>query len=344
MTNSRTRRVRGVLAVSCALCGLMLVDSAAAQFHIPGMPGSKKDKNQAQQPPPDPSQMPPMPPGMQQRQQRGDQSQVKPPGVPVPMDSPIMMAFQKLGQQTAYHTRISMVSSDPQMMQMMAQMSMAPMETIVSGDTKQVIMRMKMPAMDIPGQMDDWEFKAVSRNGRAARLISSPAAPRLLKQSDEKFAAQMAQQNQMAARSIAQSLAQGPFGAISAGVEAASTAASDAMAVSMQKQMHDFFKWKCVDAPKSEQPVNRSAPPPLTDLKLVGDNMLDGVPVTTYEFYVLDKGEFHGPIRMHVTKDTGVPARLEMSDPRMHGGMQMDYYDMNKSADIEVPPCLSDAK
>lgn len=341
MINSRIIRTRSVLAVCCALCGLMLAESASAQFHIPGMPGSKKDKNQTQQPPPDPSQMPPMPPGMQQRQQRGDQSQVKPPGVPVPMDSPIMMAFQKLGQQTAYHTRISMVSSDPQMMQMMSQMSMAPMETIVSGDTKQVIMRMKMPATDIPGQVDDWEFKAVSRNGHAARLISSSGSARFLKETDEKLAAQMVQQNQMAARSVAQSLAQGPFGAISAGVEAASTVASDAMVVEMGKKAHDFFKWQCVDQPKTQAVVNRSAPPPLTDLKVVGDNMLDGVAVTTYEFYVLENGQFHGPLRMHVAKDSGLPARIEMSDPRMKGGMQMDYTDFNKNADIETPPCLA---
>ena len=47
---------------------------------------------------------------------------------------------------------------------------------------------------------------------------------------------------------------------------------------------------------------------------------------------------------MHVAKDTGFPARLEMNDARMHGGMRMDYFDFNKSGDIEVPPCLAEAK
>ncbi|MBZ5662687.1 MAG: hypothetical protein LAO08_19975 [Acidobacteriia bacterium] len=287
-----------------------------------------------------------MPPQGQQRGQRNDDSQVKPPGVPVPMDSPIFQSFQKLGQQTAYHTRITMVSNDPQMAQMMAQMGMGPTETIVAGDTKQVIMHMKMPATDVPGQIDDWEFRAVSRNGRTARLITSPAVPRLLKLADAQLAAQMAQQNQMAGRAIAESLAQGPMGLISASVMAASTAASDAMAVSLRQKAHDFYTWQCLPAKNQEQKesVNRKTPPPLTDLRVVGDQMLNGAAVTTYEFYVLDNGQYHGPLLMHVAKDTGLPARIEMNDPRMHGGMQMDYTDFNKGGDIEVPPCMAEAK
>lgn len=238
---------------------------------------------------------------------------------------------------------MTMVTSDPQMAQMMAQMGFAPTETTVAGGTRQVSIHMKMPATDVPGQVDEWEFRAVSRNGRSARLITSPAVPRILKLDDAVLAQQMAQQDRQAAIAITQSLASGPMGAINAGLIGGVTVAANVAAVSMRKKAHDFYSWQCMPA-SSEGPVNRNAPPPLTDLRIVGDQMLDGVPVTTYEFYVLDKGEFHGPMHMHVAKDTGLPVRIEMSDPQMGGGMRMDYYDFNKGGDIEVPACLSDGK
>jgi hypothetical protein len=344
MTLSMARRVKFALIFACAMCAFVFVDSAAAQFHIPKWPGSKKDKNQTQpQTMPDPTQMPQMPPQEQQRREKNGQARVKPPGVPVPLDSPIFQSFRKLEQQSTYRIRMAMITDDPQMAQMMAQMGYGPTETIVAGDTRQVSMHMKMPAIDVPGQMDDWEIRAVSRNGRSARLITSPAVPRILKLDDAMLAQQMAQQNQQAARAVLQSLGNGPMGAINAALIAGSTAAADVAAASMRKKAHDFYSWQCVPS-KAEEPVNKNAPPPLTDLRVVGDQMLDGVPVTTYEFYVLDNGEFHGPMHMHVAKDTGFPVRIEMSDPEMHGGMRMDYYDFNKVGDIEVPPCLADGK
>jgi hypothetical protein len=340
-------RVKCALVIACAIFSFIFVDSAAAQFHIPGFPGSKKGKNQPQpQPAPDPSQMPQLPPQMQPPQQKNDnhdQALVKPPGVPVPLDSPIFKSFQKLEQQSAYHVRMTMVTSDPQMTQMMTQMGFGPTETTVAGGTKQVSIHMKMPATDIPGQMDEWEFRAVTRNGRSARLITSPAVPRLLKLSDAMLAQQMAQQDQLASRAIAQSLAGGPMGAINAALIGGVTITANVAALSMRRKAHEFYSWQCMPA-RTEEPVDRNAPPPLTDLRVVGDQTLDGVPVTTYEFYVLDNGEFHGPMHMHVAKDTGLPVRIEMSVPQMGGGMRMDYYDFNKGGDIEVPACLSDGK
>jgi hypothetical protein len=222
-------------------------------------------------------------------------------------------------------------------------MGFAPTETTVAGGTRQVSIHMKMPATDVPGQVDEWEFRAVSRNGRSARLITSPAVPRLLKLGDAMLAQQMAQQDRQASRAIAASLAQGPMGAINAAMIGGVTATANVEAVKLRQKAHDFYAWQCQPA-SGEEPVNRNAPPPLTDLRVVGDQTLDGVPVTTYEFYVLDNGEFHGPMRMHVAKDTGLPVRIEMSDPQMGGGMRMDYYDFNKGGDIEVPACLSDGK
>jgi hypothetical protein len=334
LSSTAARRAGNLLSDGCVAPGGVAVNSALAQSFPPNMPNL---------PPGIP--MPNMDNSRQRpsRRHANDPSQVRPPGVPVPLDSPLFKSFQKLDQQSVYHVRMTMVTSDPQMAQMMEQMGFAPTETTVAGGTRQVSIHMKMPATDVPGQVDDWEFRAVSRNGRSARLITSPAVPRLLKLSDAMLAQQMAQQDQQASRAIAASLAQGPMGAINAAMIGGVTATAHVEAVKLRQKAHDFYSWQCQPA-SGEEPVNRNAPPPLTDLRVVGDQVLDGIPVTTYEFYVLDNGEFHGPMHMHVAKDTGLPVRIEMSDPQMGGGMRMDYYDFNKGGDIEVPACLSESK
>src|SRR5437879_11123708 len=122
---------------------------------------------------------------------------------------------------------ISMESKDPRMAQMAAMgMGMGTIEKLVQGNTTQVVMHMKFPAMDQGGAMDDWEFRAVAKDGRAARLITSPAVPRLLKRNDQMLDMQMAMMEKQAATSVAQALSQGPLGAISAAVQGASAAAS----------------------------------------------------------------------------------------------------------------------
>jgi hypothetical protein len=65
------------------------------------------------------------------------------------------------------------------------------METIVSGGVKQVSMHMLIPASDMPGTIDDWEVRSLAVNGRAARLIISPAVPRYFKKSEDRLAMQM---------------------------------------------------------------------------------------------------------------------------------------------------------
>ena len=104
----------------------------------------------------------------------------------------------------------------------MAQTAIKPAELIVQGNTRQYVMHYQMPAMDQPGTVDDWEIRAVVQNGRAARLITSPAVPRLLKFNAEKAAAQSSLcSTAMAANAIAHAAAEGPMGAIGAGMTAA---------------------------------------------------------------------------------------------------------------------------
>lgn len=44
----------------------------------------------------------------------------------------------------------------------------------------------------------------------------------------------------------------------------------------------------------SAAPAQRREPPPLTDLRVAGDQMLDGVAVTSYKFIVREGGKFEG--------------------------------------------------
>lgn len=339
------QRVRFFLSIGCVAFFGLLPDFAFAQSY-PGMPPGM--------------QMPPgmsMPPGMPMpnggnsgrrgaRQNQSNQpAAVRPPGVPISMDSAPMKAFLQLEQHSSYRTRMAFNVPDPMMAQMLAQVGVGNMETAVSNGAKLVTMHMKIPATDIPGQVDDWEVLAISKNGRVARMFSSPAAPRYLARVDAQAAKELAEMNRMAARSIASSLASGPVGWASMGLQAASTALSEVELAKSVKMAHEFFEWQCVKS-KPQAPVDRSVPPPITDLNPAGDRVVDGTPITSFEFFYHDqqKDEYHGPMRLHVAKDSGLPMRLEMSDPQMRGmTMNMDFYDVDKVAPIEIPSCLAES-
>jgi hypothetical protein len=259
-------------------------------------------------------------------------------GVPVPEDSPVFTSFRQLEKQPGYRMRMEMEISDPRMAQMMQSAGMGAMEKIVKGNTTQVSMHMKIPATEFRGQVDDWEIKAVVKDGKAARLITSPAVPRLLKEADANLAMQMAMMERQATSVVAQAFA-GPMGGISAAVAGASMAASMVQAVELRKQAHDFFKWKCLDnAP--QQPADKEASL-LSDLKSLGDQQIDGTPHAAYEFYVRgNQNRLQGPVHLYVAKDTGLPRRIEMTDPQGHGSMQMNY-DYSTLPEIEIPECLA---
>jgi hypothetical protein len=342
-----THRVKCALLMACAICSFIFVDSAAAQFHIPGLPGSKKDKNQTQpQSAPDPSQMPQMPPQAQPRQKKDadrDKAAVNPPGVPVPEDSPIFMAFKQLEKQPAYRMAFIMETNDPRMAQMAASgMGMGAMETIVMGGTKMVSMHMKMPATDVPSTIDDWEFRTVVRNGRAARLITSPAVPRLLKLGDAQLQMQMMMQDKMAAQATARAYAQGPIGAITAANIGAQTIVGNVEAARLSRKAHDFYSWQCLPGGSGEQSGGERKNT-LTDMRLIGDQPVGNRSATAYEFYVRDGDKFHGPIHLLVAKDNGMPLRIELPDPQGQNSMHLDY-SFDQIPEIEVPACLASAQ
>jgi hypothetical protein len=267
-------------------------------------------------------------------------AQTKPAGVPAPEDSALWTAFKQLEQQPGYRMVMTMEPSDPRMAQMMKQgMGMSPTEHIVKNGAHQVVMHWKMPAMDQPGTIDDWEIRAVVQNGRSARLITSPAVPRILKFSEQMLAMQMEMLNRQAATAIAQAAMSGPMGWISAGVMAASTALSNIEAARLMKKEKEFFTWQCLDqlggGRKQDQKINL-----LTDLRVLGDQPLGAASAIAYEFYVRDGNQLQGPIHMLVSKDTGLPLRIEMSDPGGHGTMHMDY-SFDNIKDIEIPACMA---
>jgi len=266
-------------------------------------------------------------------------------GAPISPDSPLYKSFTLLKSQPAYRMTINMQSNDPRMAQAAAMgLGFSPIEKLVQGDTSQVIMHMKMPAMDIPGKIDDWEIRAVAKGGRAARMFSSPAIPRLKKMQEQQFAMQMAMLDRQAGMAIAQALALGPFGAIRAGMLAGETAAFIVLAARQFKKAEEFWDWKCMDqSNKSADQTAERSPDPMSDMKATGDEAIGGTPASGYDFYVRENGNAQGPVHLAVAKDSGLPLRIGMTDPQGHGSMQMDYA-YTASEKIEIPECLAKAQ
>ncbi len=270
-------------------------------------------------------------------------AQTKPAGVPVSEDGPLFNAFNLLEKQPAYRMTMTAQPSDPRMAQMMAQgIGMSPAEHVVKNGVHQVIMHWKMPAMDQPGTIDDWEIRAVVQNGHGARLITSQAVPRIMRFSEQMVEMQMAMLDRQAATAIAQAAVSGPLGWIGAANMAAQTALGHVMAERGLKKEKEFFSWKCMDKLGGGQEGSERKNL-LTDMRLLGDQAVEGKSATAYEFYVRDSEKFQGPVHLLVAKDSGLPLRIEMTDPQGRGSMHMDY-SFDKIGDIEIPACMASAQ
>jgi len=261
-------------------------------------------------------------------------------GVPVPQDSPIYKSFELVKSQPAYRMTINMHSSDPRMAQAAATgFGFSAPERIQQGGTSQVITHMKIPAMDMRGAVDDWEIRAVARNGHAARMFSSPAIARLNARNEQLMAMQLAMMDRAASVAVAQALAQGPADMITAGLVTGETAFVNVEAPRKLHEAEHFWDWKCVDQPGASATDSQSKAQ-LTDAKLIGDDTVNGAHVTAYDFYTNDSKGSHGPVRLYVAKDTGLPLRIHMDDPQGRGSVDMDY-SYGQTANIEVPDCLA---
>jgi hypothetical protein len=258
-------------------------------------------------------------------------------GVPVPLDSALYTSFTRLKTQPGYHMVMTMQTSDPKMAAM-AQSIFSPQEMLVVGNTRQYTMHYKMPATDVPGTVDDWEIRAVVQNGRAARLITSAAVPRLLKESEEKAAHDLTQLDRMAATTTARAAAEGPMGAIGAGMTAAGVALAHVEAPKMKKE-RDMFSWQRRDVPQGEPGAQSTTQ--LTDFHPIGNQDVNGVMADGYEFYSYDTQKTQGTVHLLVAKDTGLPLRIEMVDPNGAGGIQMNYGPLTGPANIEIPACMN---
>jgi hypothetical protein len=258
-------------------------------------------------------------------------------GVPVPLDSALYTSFMRLKTQPGYHMVMTMQTNDPQMAAM-AQSIFSPQEMLVVGNTRQYTMHYKMRATDVPGTVDDWEIRAVVQNGRAARLITSAAVPRLLKESEEKAAHDLAEIDRMAATVVARAAAEGPMGAIGAGMTAAGVAMTHLEVPKMLKKERDMFSWQCRDVPQSA--LGAQSTTQLTDFHPIGDQNVNGAMADGYEFYSYDNQKTQGTVHLFVAKDSGLPLRIELVDPNGAGGVQMNYGPLTGPANIEIPPCM----
>jgi hypothetical protein len=266
-------------------------------------------------------------------------------GVPVPQDSPVYQSFSLLKNLQAYRMNINMQSHDPRRAKDAATgAGFGTIEKLVEGDTTQVIMHMKMPAMDAPGTMDDWEIRAVAQDGRVARMFSSPAVARINKLNEQMRATQMTMLDKQAGTAVTHALTQGPLGAISAGMAAGQTALMHAEAPRKLHETESSYSWKCLET--STGSASKKAPAQLTDLKTVGNEAVGATAATIYEFYANDGNGPRGPVRLYVAtdgKDIGLPLRIHMDDPQGYGSMDIDY-SYGPFRDFEVPECLTQAQ
>jgi hypothetical protein len=94
----------------------------------------------------------------------------------------------------------------------------------------------------------------------------------------------------MLAQSAIKNAAGGPIAWAVAGMDAGVAAATYAGTAKLLKKAHDMMSWQCqVLDPSVVQ--NAKAAPDLSDLKALGDDTLNGVAVTKYEFYACANGK-----------------------------------------------------
>jgi hypothetical protein len=265
-----------------------------------------------------------------------------PPGVPVPADSPLMTAFQRLESAKAYRVRMEMSTTDERARQSMQQMGMDHFDkAVVKPDTESVTFHMSIPAIDQGGKPDDWEVRSVIKGKRMARKFDTPAKARLLALQEASLAKQMAQADMYASMSIAQAAAGGPMGWVSGAVQLAAMAASHAQAANALKKGREFFEWTCSDTPAGASASHSPEGTTFTDLVDLGERSDGGVSVHGYRFFVRQQGQYHGPVEVDIASSTGLPTRFAMSEPSMGASMVMRYSDYDRPAEIEIPPCLT---
>jgi hypothetical protein len=316
------------------LASLALVVVAGAALPAPVL---------AQAPPPD---MPNIDELMRQSGQNGRSPRAASPssaGVPIPADSPLIAAFQRLESAKSYRVVMEMSMTDPRAQQQFSQMGGMDRydKLVVKPDTQAVSFHMKIPALYAPGKSDDWEVRAVIKGGKAARKFDTPAKEKILAMQEASMAQQLAQADLSATMSLAQAAAGGPAGLATAGIQLAAVAASHAAAAASLKKSREMFEWTCQDAPAGASATHSGDISMFTDLTDLGERSDGGVPVHGYRFYVHEQGRSHGPVEVDVARGSGLPTRFVMSEPSMGATMVMRYSDYDKPAQIEIPPCLT---
>jgi hypothetical protein len=77
-----------------------------------------------------------------------------------------------------------------------------------------------------------------------------------------------------------------------------------------------MFSWQCQAAPKSSGENSSQPRTQLTDPHPIDDQVVNGQAAAAYEFYAYDNEKTQGAIHLLVAKDSGLPLRLEMGNPR----------------------------
>jgi hypothetical protein len=96
-------------------------------------------------------------------------------------------------------------------------------------------------------------------------------------------------------------------------------------------------QWTCRDA-KPEK-ADTASPPHLLNAKATGKAKVGSEAANSYEFSIQDEeSRMEMPVTLYVSASSGLPLKLEMSQPE--ATMVMEYYDFDAPIQIEVPGCM----
>jgi hypothetical protein len=114
------------------------------------------------------------------------------------------------------------------------------------------------------------------------------------------------------------------------------TAVAQEMVAQEEKEV-SLNQWTCRNA--KVEGSNKKSSSSLKDVKATGKAMVGAEEARSYRFSVMDENSRKEmPVTLYVSASTGLPLKIEMSQPQ--GSMVMEYYDFNAPIAIDLPACM----
>jgi hypothetical protein len=180
----------------------------------------------------------------------------------------------------------------------------------------------------------------VSNGSRMATFLDCPECQQAI---DDSMRQQMRQFLKDMTMSLLRSSAGGPEAAIGPAITTAIAPALQETVgrtiLEKEEKEASLNQWTCRDAKVKQS--DKAHSPNLMNAKATGTAMVGGEKARTYNFSVADEqSKKEMPMTLYVSASTGLPLKIEMSQPE--GSMCMEYYDFNAPITIDVPACMKE--